>query len=204
MNKLITLAASTAVSVAALTGAAFAEDGKAKGGWYVSGGIGYNIVDDVDVTGGSFQFDDGYLVQGAIGYDTGDVTSYGKFRVEAEIGYSENDNDSVTAGAVTAQAGGQFEQTSYMVNTYIDFIPGGTVRPYLGVGLGIVDGEQNITAVGVTASSSGTEFAYRGLAGLSWHLDDNWALDLGYRFTAYDANGDVENHALISGIRYGF
>jgi opacity protein-like surface antigen len=204
MKKLATFAASTAVSLAALTGVAMADEGKAPSGWYVSGGIGYNIVDDVDVTGGSFQFDDGYVVQGAIGYDTGDITSYGKFRIEAEIGYSENDNESITVGAVTAAANGQFEQTSYMVNTYIDFVPGGTLRPYLGVGLGFVDGDQSITVGGLTASGSGTEFAYRGLAGLSWHLDDNWALDFGYRFTAYDAGGDVENHALVSGIRYGF
>ncbi len=204
MKNLATIAASTAVSLAVLTGAAMADEGKAKAGWYVSGGIGYNIVDDVDVTGGSFQMDDGYLVQGAVGYDTGDITSYGKFRVEAEIGYAENDNESVTAGGVTANVGGTFEQTFYMANAYVDFIPGGTLRPYLGVGLGIVDGDQTVTVGGLTASGSGTEFAYRGLAGLSWHLDDNWALDFGYRFTAYDANGDVENHALVSGIRYGF
>lgn len=204
MKKFTTFAASTAVSLAALTGAAMADEGKAKAGWYVSGGVGYNIVDDVDVTGGSFQFDDGYVIQGAVGYDTGDITSYGKFRVEAEIGYAENDHDSVTAGGVTVNANGQLEQTSYMVNGYIDFVPGGTLRPYLGVGLGFVDGDQSISVGGLAASGSGTEFAYRGLAGVSWHFDENWALDLGYRLTAWEANGDVENHAFVSGIRYGF
>ncbi len=205
MNKFTALAASTAVSLAALSGAAMADEGKAKGGWYVSGGLGYNIVDDVDVTGGSFQLDDGYLIQGAIGYDTGDITSYGKFRVEAEIGYAENDNDSATpTGGAAINIGGTLEQTTYMLNGYIDFIPGGSLRPYLGLGLGFVDGKQTVTAGGLTASGSGTEFAYRGAAGVSYHLDDNWALDLGYRYTAYEAGGDVENHAFITGIRYGF
>ncbi len=205
MKKFTTLVASTAVSLAALTGAAMADEGKAKAGWYVSGGIGYNIIDDVDVTGGSFQMDDGYVVQAAIGYDTGDITSYGKFRVEAEIGYSENDNDSATpTGGAAVNIGGNYEQTSFLVNGYVDFLPGNNLRPYLGVGLGFIDGDQTVTAGGLTASGSGTEFAYRGAAGVSYHLDKNWALDLGYRYTAFEANGDVESHAFVTGIRYGF
>lgn len=205
MKKFTTLAASTAVSLTVLSGAALADEGKAKGGWYVSGGIGYHIIDDVNVNGGSFQLDDGYVIQAALGYDTGDITSYGKFRVEAEIGYSENDNDTQTpTGAAAQNIGGEYEQTSFMLNGYVDFFPGSSLRPYLGVGLGFIDGDHNISLGGLSASSSGTEFAYRGAAGVSWHLDDNWALDLGYRYTAWEEVDDVETHAFTTGIRYGF
>ncbi len=201
MKNFVKLGASAALACAAFTGAAMADEGTAKGGWYVSGGIGYNAVDDVDGSGVSIEFEDGYTILGAIGYDTGDITSYGKFRIEAEISYTENDNDNATVGGVTANLGGSLDQTGFMVNSYLDFVPGGTLRPYLGVGLGFVDAEMDVTLGAARAAADGTEFAYRGLAGLSWHLDDNWALDLGYRYTVWD---EADNHAVVTGIRYGF
>ncbi|MBG53787.1 MAG: hypothetical protein CML99_15395 [Rhodobiaceae bacterium] len=202
--KLNLLAASALVASAALAGIAQAEEGKAPAGWYVSGGVGVNFLDDVDVTGGSFEYDSGYTIAGALGYDTGDITSYGKFRVEAEIAYTENDNDSVTVGAAKLNVGGQLEQTTVLLNAYIDFVPGGTLRPYLGLGLGFVDGKQSINVAGLSASADGTEFAYRGAAGLTYHMDQNWALDFGYRYTGWESGGDAHNHSLLTSIRYSF
>ncbi|MEQ9518584.1 MAG: outer membrane beta-barrel protein [Parvibaculum sp.] len=204
MKNLTTFGACAALSLAALTGAAQAEEGKARAGWYVALGAGANFIDDVDVTGGSFEMDTGYTILGAIGYDTGDITSYGKFRVETEVAYTENDNDSVTVLGTKTNVGGTLEQTTVMLNGYVDFVPGGTLRPYLGLGLGFVDGEHSISVLGFSGSGSGTEFAYRGAAGVTYHLTENWGLDLGYRYTAWESNGDVDNHSIVTSIRYGF
>lgn len=192
------------LSSVAFVGVAHADEGKAPAGWYVALGAGANFLDDVDVTGGSFEFDTGYTVSGAIGYDTGDVTTYGKFRVEAEVAYTENDTDSITIGATKVNAGGQLEQTTVLLNGYVDFVPGGTLRPYLGLGLGFVDGKQTLSVAGLSASANGTEFAYRGAAGVTYHMDQNWGLDLGYRYTGWEAGGDAHNHGLVAGLRYSF
>lgn len=204
MKNLTTIGACAAFSMVAFTGAALADDHEGKGRMYVSGGIGYNMIDDVDVGGVSYEMDDGYSIIGALGYDTGDITSYGKFRIEAEVSYTENDNDSASAGGVTVPIGGTLEQTTVLVNGYVDFVPGGTLRPYLGIGLGFIDGDHSVSVGGFSGSGSGTEFAYRGAAGVTWHLDDNWGLDLGYRYTGWEASGDVDNHALVTSIRYTF
>jgi len=205
MNRLAALATSTVASLVALSGAAMADAGKAPAGWYVSGGVGYNMVDDLSNEGTTVDLDDGYAIQGAIGYDTGDITSYGKFRAEAEVGYSENENDTISGGGLSLSADGELKQTTVMVNAFVDFIPGAIWRPYVGVGVGYVDSKVSASAGGMSDSEDTSEFAYRGLAGLSYHINSTWALDLGYRYTAYDTDGaDVDNHAIVTGIRYGF
>jgi opacity protein-like surface antigen len=164
-----------------------------------------NWLDDAESGGQTTSFDEGFIINGALGYDSGDISEMGKYRLEAEISWSENDTDTVTAGGVTGNAGGEVEQFGFMVNGYWDFLPGERLRPYVGIGLGVTDLDQTLTVGGLTASADGTEFTYRGALGASYALDANWAIDLGYRYTVVNAdNDDAENHSVLTSLRYKF
>ncbi len=171
---------------------------------YVSVKGGANWLDDVSSSGDRAEFDAGFAFFGAIGLDTGEIWEAGKVRLEAEIGYRENDIDNVRIGGVNFSSSGDVEQLSFMANVYHDFLPGSQIRPYLGVGLGIVDGDVSGNVGGFSVSNSGTEFAYQAMAGLSYQVDSQWAIDAEYRFTGVDSSPDLENHAILVGLRFGF
>lgn len=201
MSKLrIAGAALVAATVMGATAANAAE-----AGWYASIGGGVNWVDVNDENNVEWDMEGGYTVQGAVGYDFGDNgSSVGKFRVEAEIAYTQNDNESVKAGGTTFNIGGDLEQTSFMVNGLFDFMPNSGFRPYIGAGLGIVDAEQTVSLAGISASANGTEFAYRGLAGVGISLGENVTLDVGYRYTRVTSDTEYANNAAIAQVRFGF
>ncbi|MGK2741531.1 outer membrane protein [Tepidicaulis sp. LMO-SS28] len=200
--KSVSIGAVSAAALFIMGGVAQAEP--AKPGMYVSFGGGMNWVDDSEDSGVTVEFKDGYTLQGAIGYDSGDFTDMGKFRVEGEISYTENDNDKISGGGLSFDVGGQVEQTAVMANAYWDFIPGGTLRPYVGFGIGMADVEVEASAGGFTASGSETEAAYRGMLGLTYHMNQNWALDVGYRYTVVAFDNDLENSSLLASLRYKF
>ncbi|GAK44926.1 twin-arginine translocation pathway signal [Tepidicaulis marinus] len=202
-KQLLKTAALSALLASGMSGAALAD--AATPGLYVSLGAGMNWLDDVESGGQTTSFDEGFIINGALGYDSGDIAEMGKYRLEAEISWSENDTDTVTAGGVTGNAGGEIEQFGFMVNGYWDFLPGERLRPYVGIGLGLTDLDQTLTVGGLTASADGTEFTYRGALGASYALDANWAIDLGYRYTVVNAdNDDAENHSVLTSLRYKF
>ncbi len=150
---------------------------------YGSVKIGANFLDDV---GGS-DFEDGVVFLGAAGFDTGDISSLGKIRLEAEFGYRENDDDGVV---------GDLEQLSYMANVYHDFLPGWRLRPYLGAGIGAVDVNSD--------DLNGTDVAYQGMVGASFQVDGEFSVDAEYRYTGVDADDRLDNHALLVGMRFSF
>src|SRR4249920_1732892 len=86
----------TAVAVVVSVGAA-----QASTGWYMSLGAGANWVQDSDykvkvpgpgtIITGTTDFDGGYVVAGAVGYD------WGHWRAEFELAYRNNDVDCATA-----------------------------------------------------------------------------------------------------------
>lgn len=171
---------------------------------YVSVKGGTNFVDEVSSSGLDVDFDAGFAFFGAIGFDTGEISELGKLRLEAEIGYRENNGDSVSFGGQSASLGGDLEQLSFMANVYHDFLPGSQIRPYLGVGIGAVDGDIKVNALGASFASTGTEFAYQAMAGLSFQVNQQWALDAEYRYTGVDAGERLDNHAILVGLRFGF
>ncbi|GGD06134.1 outer membrane beta-barrel protein [Pyruvatibacter mobilis] len=193
--------AAAAIAAAALLGAnaAQAEDGN----WYVSAGGGANWIGDQSSNGVTADYDAGYTVLGAVGYDFGDSET-GSFRVEGEISWTKNDVDQVTINGVNANIGGDTEQWGFMMNALYDFMPGSTFRPYIGAGLGVVDGETELNRAGVTVSGNSTEFAYRGLVGVGIGLGENTTLDLGYRHTRVTGdNDDFGNNTVIAQVRFG-
>ncbi|MEO0962036.1 MAG: outer membrane beta-barrel protein [Pseudomonadota bacterium] len=195
------LLAGAAIAAAALLGttAAHADDA----GWYASLGGGVNWVDEISGNGASIDFDAGYTIVGAVGYAYADSET-GRFRAEGEISWTSNELDTISAGGVSATVGGELDQFGFMVQGLYDFLPDSGIRPYLGVGIGVVDGDVSATLGGVTVKSDGTNFAYRGLAGVGIALGDSATLDVGYRFTGVTSDENINNNAAVAQVRFNF
>jgi OmpA-OmpF porin, OOP family len=196
-------AVATAVASFAMTSAAFAEDGH----FYVSVGGGLAWVDDVETTVATLDFDTGYSVNAAVGYqsaDAGEGWEGARVRADVEVFYSDSDTDKLTAGGVSANVTGGLENTGVLANAYIDFFPGSVVRPYVGAGVGFVDTDLTVTGGGTTAAGSSTEFAYRLATGASYDITDTIAIDLGYRYLAVNTNSETDTHHVVTSLRFGF
>ncbi len=61
-----------------------------------------------------------------------------------------------------------------------DFMPGQTWTPYIGAGAGIAF--TNMTGGGFSNSGSGVQFAYQGMIGVGWNIDQNFRLNLEGRY----------------------
>eukprot|EP00439_Symbiodinium_sp_Y106_P088721 s1_g1257.t1 len=200
MNRIVTLGACAALSLAAFGGTAQALEGS----YYVSVGGGANWVDDISAAGSTLELDMGYSVHAAVGFQSVDDPDVGRFRVDVEVFYSDTDNDTITTGGVATSVGGGLENFGVMANGYFDFLPDSVIRPYIGVGAGIVETDLSISVAGFTASGDSTEFAYRAAAGASYDITDEIALDVGYRYMNVNTNVDIDSHNAVVSLRYGF
>ena len=90
-----------------------------------------------------------------------------------ELEYTSNDDAEKTI------AGGKVKFESYAVfgNAYFDFNTNSDFRPYVGIGLGASKVK--------FGNKSETKPACNYNVGINYLLNDNVALDLGYRFTSY-------------------
>jgi outer membrane protein OmpA-like peptidoglycan-associated protein/opacity protein-like surface antigen len=154
----------------------------ARSGWYSSLGAGLNLLRDSSITGSGFgtkgKFDDGFAVDGAIGYQLGHL------RGEGEIGYRRNDLGKLST---VGSGSGDASSFDFMVNGYYDFIPGGRIDPYIGAGVGVarVDFHDIGAAAGPTLlNDSDTKFAYQGIVGVRYLVAPQWDLGVEYRYFA--------------------
>lgn len=113
-------------------------------------------------------------------------------RPELELGYKTNDVDEHSAGG-TALAGSDGKTETYlaMANFYYDFKNTSRFTPYLGAGIGAarvnVDGYSSTTTGGMIDDED-TVFAYQGIAGVDYALDEQWSIFSDYKyFSANDA-----------------
>jgi outer membrane protein OmpA-like peptidoglycan-associated protein len=195
-------------------------------GFYVGAGVGYNIVQNSDlsisgvpgVRSGRAEFEGGIVVLGSLGYGFGNG-----LRLELEGSYRSNDVDKVVLGGVRAStARGRQETYGIMANVLFDIDLGlGFMYPYIGAGAGVGITEWN----GVSANNvrlvddSDTQFAYQGIVGASFPLGGGFAITAEYRFFAtldnefeidrrVAARGTLEaenyNHSFLLGLRYAF
>lgn len=172
----------------------------AEEGWYMRGSIGPALLNDSDVTALSednIEFDTGFFVNFAPGYDFGD------FRLESEFAYQVNNVGKINKSFVK---GGDVTNLSLLFNGYYDFLKGSAVRPYITAGIGIARVNAQIEADDDTDSV----FAYKVGVGLSYKMSENVALDFGYR---YFATSDIDvfglkfsnsSHSILLGARYNF
>lgn len=205
-------------------------------GWYVEAALTGSWLKDSEgsifnapaypfANPGSTLYQTGHVEAGwggriAVGYKSG------RFRVEAEIGRTENDSDSYTATSplqITVPQDGEYDVTRYMVNTYLDFGEG-RWRPYAGVGVGMAEVDMytfaapaalpNIPPL-VLIDDDDTVIAYQLMLGTAYSITPTLSLTAQYRWfeTAQALGVDNRNeritremagHNLDVGLRWTF
>ena len=176
----------------------------------IAGGANFLEATDISGTGLGTEadFDTGFAVKAAIGnaLDSG-------LRFEAEVAYRENDADSVGGSG----AGGDVSAWSLMGNAIYDIKTGGRLTPYIGVGAGVAGIDWNdVTPVGGgSVDDNATVFAYQGIAGAAYAINDNLQLTLDYRYfatedpdfttsTGTNFDADYRSHSIMVGLRWTF
>ena len=164
--------------------------------------------------------------QGGFGYayDNG-------LRLEGVIGYRGGDLDvsptiSGTLPGAQVNPDGTATVMDLMINGIYDFNADGTVRPYIGVGVGgtRVRAKATNRTTGVAPnlsaangfSDTASGLAWQGLAGIGFALSDRLTLDLGYKYftaeelefdgkhTSVPYDVDYTDHTATIGLRYAF
>lgn len=169
----------------------------------------------------------------AVGYDF--KSNFGA-PVRAEIEYalrSESEGEysesySILGSDVRASGSMKFVVHSVFLNMYYDIETGTPFTPYIGGGLGVafVDAEGNLDVIvdgsevyDESNSKGQTNFAFNLAAGLGYDVNENFTLDLGYRYADFgeaetgdvginsvDIKGEarVVAHEVLFGLRYAF
>ena len=182
-------------------------------GLYVGGAAGVNFATDSKVSSSALndklQFDTGAAGALSLGYGYGNG-----IRTELEASLRSNGIKGVKNNSLTG-AGGTVRNWGLMINGLYDIDTGTAFTPYIGAGagLGIVDAK--LTASNVTQySGTDTQFAYQGIAGVSYALSQNLSLTADYRYyattdakfsnagTSYKATNG--NHTILAGLRWTF
>lgn len=147
-------------------------------------------------------------------YDTGfgfNVSGGAKFeggRIEGEYGYKKADLDELSGpGGSTTVSGTDLTVTSYMLNGYIENPKQTNINPYLGVGLGLINGELNVPG----GKGDDTVFGYQLMLGAGFKVNKYITLDISYRFQGAadefhvdDADISYRSSNINAGIRFNF
>lgn len=156
--------------------------------FYVSAFAGATFIDDVvlrGLVGGNPQtveldFDTGYVIGGALGYNYGDIGNNVGLRAEIELSYSDNDIDQIffsgNGPAAEINVGGDFTSTNLFVNALFDLPELGNdlITPYAGAGIGVAFTDLNaIYGPGVVLDSSDENFAAQAIIGASVRATEN-------------------------------
>jgi OmpA-OmpF porin, OOP family len=194
-------------------------------GWYVALEGGANWVEDWDHTqhstvGGVVtdtdpavaSFDTGWAVLASVGY------AFDHWRLEVEGGYRKNELDALTSfdpGPSPIAAGDGINEISIMANAIYDFPLTDRLSLSLGAGAGAVRVDLDYQPTpGVNDDE--WDFAYQGLAGLSYAIGHRTDLTLNYRylrvvdpsfdfsptFGQFLTGDDIVNHTVTVGLRF--
>ena len=205
MKKMLAVAAAFAVLPIAV------QAQTAQSGVYIGAEGGLNWLLNTTVTGQQInnagtQFQIGVAPQtgwaagGKIGYD------FVGPRVELEAVYRQNQTNLSANNFNTSNlgvVGNQIGQLGILANLLYDFMPGATITPYVGAGAGIgfVDGNSSL---------SSTVFAYQGIVGLGWNVDQNFRVSLDGRYygtsnpTLNGVGWSNSNFSVMLGLTYKF
>jgi len=176
-------------------------------GPYAGASVGFFVPHDSDLSvsgggSGDVEYDLGLGFNVKAGYN------FDGYRVEGEIGYKAADVDRISSGGISASVNGaDITILSYMVNGYYDFKVNSPFKPFIGAGIGIIDGE-----VGDGGSTTDdVVLGYQLTAGVSYMLNRNLNLDLYYRFQGaaidFEDAGDKISYTssnFNAGLRYNF
>jgi len=178
---------------------------------------GVNFTNDQDISGAgvginrNVDTDTGWAVIPSIGYRYGNG-----IRTEFELGYRSNDVDSVSGSAAGT---GEITAKSAMLNLLYDVDTGSRIMPYIGGGIGYAQVDYDgVRPVGVGVNGVDDEdnvFAYQGIAGLSYWVNEAVEVAAEYRYFATQdpdfrtsagvpVEGEYNSHAALIGLRWNF
>jgi opacity protein-like surface antigen len=182
-------------------------------GFYVGGGIGANILQDIDLgsfkgnlsplgnAGGSIEFEVGVVGLLSVGYGFGNG-----LRIELEGNYRYNEADTFRGFAIPAgiSTGGDAAQYGVMLNALYDIDLGWGIVPYIGAGAGYawlnLDSAR-LSGGGFNVQVDDTQggFAFQGIVGAAFPIAAVPGLSITgeYRFFAITGLDDFE--ARVSG-----
>lgn len=196
--------------------------------WYLSGRAGIGFPSDVKGNASDFSSPnpaDHFSESNSLGVNSGFQGSiaagyqWSQVRAELELAFGsygvKKYNYDGTLGSGTADASGNVNATTLMVNGYWDIPTGSKWRPYLGAGVGLgfpsADAIQADFGGGsqqATPSASSTVFAIQGKAGIQYEVTKkgNMFLELGYKniggFSG-ESNGAKVNYDAINSLDLG-
>jgi opacity protein-like surface antigen len=116
--------------------------------------------------------------------------------------------DRITAYGISVPVNGsELTTMSYMVNGYYDIKTNSAFTPYIGAGIGMINGELDDSGY----TSDDTVFGYQFIVGAAYNVNKNFALDLSYRFQGaaqdFSLNGSDLSYmssSIMAGLRYSF
>src|SRR5882757_4619883 len=167
-------------------------------GFYIGGEGGlnwmFNTTANVPGFGGAVNIypATGWAAGGMVGYD------FVGPRVELEGIYRQNQATLQAApiGFQQFTAGANINDTAIMANIMYDFRMGWPIIPYVGAGAGIAF--VNASALG--GSTSSTQFAYQGIIGVGYEIDQNWRINIDGRY--FGTTNPTINNPFIGGVTY--
>jgi OOP family OmpA-OmpF porin len=170
--------------------------------------------------------DEGYVAGGAVGW------KMGQLRMELGLDFSGYDTSSIqvnddgglgarlgraSLSGANANGSGSIHTIAGMVNTYWDFRTGTPFVPYIGIGIGAARASlDSLSVAGAPlSSSSDIEFAYQPMIGVRYHVTDNLAVGVEYRYFAMVSptfrdssgapfQGRIESHNVLANLSYFF
>jgi len=136
------------------------------------------------------------------------------FRIEGELGHRFNQFDESDLGAA-GLLDGDVHAWSAMANLFYDFNRGGSLEPYVGVGVGGARINTGIIGLGGTVDDSDTVLAYQAMLGVNARVTDQLSVDVGYRYFQADSaeltsdiptdiEQDYTDQSLTVGLRWQF
>src|SRR5262245_49740324 len=169
MTSRISKTMALAALMASAAGGAYATEG-----WYGRLDVGYSTDGSIDIGDTDYDFDNDWSEYAGLGY----AFPNSGFRLEGEISHRYNDfgeDEGLLDGNVHAWAA--------MFNAYYDFNRGGSIEPYVGVGIG--GARLNASAnngISQFTNAEDTVLAYQAMVGLAIGLGEQWDVDIGYRY----------------------
>ncbi len=209
----ILAAGAMAIAAFAVTATTPSSEAQAQSpGPYVSGALGLTLPRDWDIKGSGIdttqESDPGFAGALALG-----TTFFNNWRGEAELSYSNADVDSFSGTNGT----GETSMFGLMFNGYYDFKNSSKWTPYVGAGIGgaVVDFDDLSPVGGSRITHSDHVFAYQGIAGVTYKIDDALGLFTEYRYvgtgdrdlrtdSGVNVEADSGEHRIMVGLRWSF
>jgi outer membrane protein OmpA-like peptidoglycan-associated protein len=203
-----------AASVLALS-AGVANAGYERDGWYVGLEGAWVSIPDTELVGSginALEFDSGWGALGTVGYALSDSN----WRIEGELGYRQNDVESITvAPGFGPYTQGELTEWSVFVNAVYDF-KFSSDRFGISVGAGVGMDNPRLEFVGTKGED--WVFAAQGIVGLTYRLTQHTDLMLNYRYTwirdseytigfappSVESELELTKHTISVGLRYGY